>query len=546
MSLYLVLIAIVVFLIAYVTYGAWLSKKWGVDLSKPTPAHELADGVDYVPAKAPVLLGHHFASIAGAGPIVGPIAAAMFGWLPVFLWIMIGSIFFGGVHDYGSLFASMRHEGKSVGYIIEKNVGKSGKKLFSIFAWLTLLLVIAAFANIIVKTFVAVPSVATISILFIILAIGFGFAVNRMNVPLGLATVVGVALLVACIWFGIQNPIVLSFNAWYIIVLAYIFVASVAPVWVLLQPRDYLNSYLLYAMIIGAVGGLIAYRPGLELPAVTGFNVNGSMMFPILFVTVACGAISGFHSLISSGTTSKQVDKEADAKLIGYGSMLIEGVLAVIALITAGYIGADKLAELSSAGGATNVFADGVGQFMTGFGLSKEVGKSFVALAISAFALTSLDSGTRIGRFIFQEFWDKSDSEDGTKNNPVLTNMYFGTLVTVGCGGLLGVVGWTKIWPIFGSANQLLAAIALLTVATWLKNEGKDFKMFTIPMAFMFVVTLAALVQIVMTNIAAGNFILVVIAIVLFALALVLIKQSWAVLTGSASKPGSDNKASGQ
>jgi len=235
MSLYLVLIAIVVFLIAYVTYGAWLSKKWGVDLSKPTPAHELADGVDYVPAKAPVLLGHHFASIAGAGPIVGPIAAAMFGWLPVFLWIMIGSIFFGGVHDYGSLFASMRHEGKSVGYIIEKNVGKSGKKLFSIFAWLTLLLVIAAFANIIVKTFVAVPSVATISILFIILAIGFGFAVNRMNVPLGLATVVGVALLVACIWFGIQNPIVLSFNAWYIIVLAYIFVASVAPVWVFLQ-----------------------------------------------------------------------------------------------------------------------------------------------------------------------------------------------------------------------------------------------------------------------------------------------------------------------
>lgn len=543
MSLFLVLIAIVVFLIAYVTYGAWLSKKWGVDLKKTTPAHELADGVDYVPAKAPVLLGHHFASIAGAGPIVGPIAAAMFGWLPVFLWIIVGSIFFGGVHDYGSLFASVRHEGKSVGHIIEKNVGESGKKLFSIFAWLTLLLVIAAFANVIVKTFVAVPAVATTSLLFIILAIAFGFAVNRMNVPLGLATVVGVVLLIGCIWFGLNNPIVLSFNAWYVITLVYIFIASVAPVWILLQPRDYLNSYLLYAMIGGAVIGLLVYRPGLELPAVTGFNVNGSLMFPILFVTVACGAISGFHSLVSSGTTSKQVDREGDTKLIGYGSMLIEGVLAVIALITAGYIGADKLAELSAAGGATNVFSDGVGQFMTGFGLAKDVGKSFVALAISAFALTSLDTGTRIGRFIFQEFFDKSDSETGRESNPLLTNKFFATLVTVALGGLLGVAGYTKVWPIFGSANQLLAAIALMTVATWLKNQGKDYKMFSIPMVFMFVVTFFALILLVKSNMASGNYILVVIGAILFVLAIVLAKQSWSVLTAKSPVDGTGTKA---
>ena len=543
MSLILILIAIVVFLIAYVTYGAWLSKQWGVDVSRTTPAHELADGVDYVPAKAPVLLGHHFASIAGAGPIVGPIAAAMFGWLPVFLWIIIGSIFFGGVHDYGSLFASIRHEGKSVGHIIEKNVGESGKKLFSIFAWLTLLLVIAAFANVIVKTFVAVPAVATTSLLFIILAIGFGFAVNRLNVPLVLATVVGVVLLIGCIWFGLNNPIILSFNTWYVITLIYIFIASVAPVWILLQPRDYLNSYLLYAMIGGAVLEVIVHRPGLELPAVTGFNVNGSFMFPILFVTVACGAISGFHSLVSSGTTSKQLDREADTKLIGYGSMLIEGVLAVIALITAGYIGADKLAELASAGGATNVFADGVGQFMTGFGLSKAVGKSFVALAISAFALTSLDTGTRIGRFIFQEFFDNSESPSGKASNPILTNKFFATLVTVALGGLLGVAGYAKVWPIFGSANQLLAAIALMTVATWLKNQGKNYKMFTIPMIFMFVVTFSALILLVKSNLAAGNFILVVIGVILFVLSIVLAKQSWTVLTAKTPVSESSNKA---
>lgn len=528
MSLILILIAIVAFLVAYVTYGSWLAKKWGVDVTKTTPSHSMTDGVDYVPAKAPVLLGHHFASIAGAGPIVGPIAAAMFGWLPVFLWIVIGSIFFGGVHDFGSLFASIRHDGKSIGNIIEKNIGKSGKKLFAVFAWLTLLLVIAAFANIIVNTFVAVPAVATTSLLFIALAIGFGYAVNRMNVNLGIATVVGVILLIGCIWAGLLFPIVASFNFWYVIVLIYIFIASVAPVWILLQPRDYLNSYLLYAMIAGAVVGLLVYRPELQLPAVTSFKIGSSYMFPILFVTVACGAISGFHSLVSSGTTAKQVDNEKDIKLIGYGSMLIEGVLAVIALITAAYLGADKLAELTKAGGPNNVFSDGVGTFMASFGVAKAVGKSFVALAISAFALTSLDTGTRIGRFIFQEFFENVDSS----KNSFLTNKFVATVVTVAAGGLLGVGGWKNVWPIFGSANQLLAAIALLTVATWLKNQGREYKMFTIPMVFMFIVTLTALIILIQANLATGNFILVITGIILFILALILIKQSWNAIFG--------------
>jgi carbon starvation protein len=530
MALILILIAIVAFIIAYVTYGSWLAKEWGVDTSKQTPAHTMSDGVDYVPAKAPVLLGHHFASIAGAGPIVGPIAAAMFGWLPVFLWIVIGSIFIGGVHDFSALFSSIRHEGKSIGNVIEKNVGASGKKLFNIFAWLTLILVIAAFANIVVNTFVGVPAVGTTSILFIALAVGFGYATNRLNIPLGIATVVGVVLLVACIWLGLLFPIVLPFGVWYIIVLIYIFIASVAPVYILLQPRDYLNSYLLYAMIAGAVVGLVIYRPGIELPAVTAFNVGGSWMFPILFVTVACGAISGFHSLISSGTSSKQLDRESDAKLIGYGSMLIEGVLAVIALITAAYVGADKLAELKLAGGPNNVFSDGVGTFMASFGVPHAVGKSFVALAISAFALTSLDSGTRIGRFVFQEYFEKEIKADVS----ILTNKFVATFITVGAGGLLGVAGYTKVWPVFGSANQLLAAIALMSAATWFKKQGKSIKMFTIPMVFMFSVTMFALILLVRSNIMAGNYILVVIGAALFILAIILAKQAYGVLSSKA------------
>lgn len=530
MALSLILIAIVIFLIAYVTYGAWLCKKWGIDPSRKTPAHTMNDGVDYVPAKAPVLLGHHFASIAGAGPIVGPIAAAMFGWLPVFLWIIIGSIFVGGVHDMGALFASIRHGGKSLGNIIDENLGQSGKKLFSIFAWLTLLLVVAAFANVVAGTFVATPAVATTSVLFIVIAIVFGFAINRGGVGLLPATIVGVALIALSIWLGLKFPIVLSMNTWLIIVLVYIFVASTAPVWILLQPRDYLNSYLLYAMLAGAVLGLIMYRPGLVAPAVVGFNVNGSYMFPILFVTVACGAISGFHSLVSSGTTAKQINSEKDIKPIGYGSMLIEGLLAVVALITATYIGVDKLGSLGS---ATNIFADGVGTFMTAIGINKDLGTTFVALSISAFALTSLDTATRLGRFIFQEYFE--DKNKDVQTNP-LTNRFVATGITVVLGGLLAVTGYEKVWPIFGSANQLLAALALLTLAVWLKKEGKTNKMAIIPMIFMICVTLAALVLLVKTNITAGNYILVFFGVVLFILALVFIKQSYKVLTKKSSQ----------
>ncbi|MDD2397457.1 MAG: carbon starvation protein A [Tissierellia bacterium] len=527
-ALWIVIISIIVFIVAYITYGSWLAKQWGIDPTRKTPAHEMNDGVDYVPTKPAVLLGHHFASIAGAGPINGPIQAAIFGWVPVLLWIVVGSIFFGGVHDFGSLFASVRHKGKSIGEVIHTNMGKKGMMLFSVFAWLTLLLVVAAFTNIVASTFASVPAAASSSLMFIVLAVAFGYAVYRKGLSLKIGTIVGVIALFLCVYLGYLFPLQLSLNTWIVIMMVYIFIASTAPVWILLQPRDYLNSFLLYAMIAGAVLGIVIFRPSIQLPAVTGFNVNGQLMFPMLFVIVACGAISGFHSLVASGTTSKQIDNEKDAKAIGYGAMLIEGVLAVIALVTAAYISNGELTELLK-GGPVNVFSSGVGTFMSKFGIPFDIGKSFVALAVSAFALTSLDTATRLGRFIFQEFFDNPEKE----KQSVLTNMYVSTAITVIIGGYLAAGGYARIWPIFGSANQLLAALSLLAVAVWLKKTGKNYHMLTIPMIFMLVVTLFALVLLIKSNLAAGNYILVVFPVLLFVLAIVLAKEGYSIIFGS-------------
>lgn len=525
-SLTLLLISALILFIGYVFYGGYLAKKWGVDDTRKTPAHTKYDGVDYVPAKSPVLLGHHFASIAGAGPIVGPIQAAIFGWIPVALWVLIGSIFFGGVQDFGSLFASIRHEGKSIGEIIESNMGKKGKKLFALFAWLTLVLVVAAFANIVADNFVSTPQAASASIFFIVLAILFGIAVYRFKMPLIPASVVGVLMLFGCIYLGFLFPIALSKQTWIILLMIYIFIASVTPVWILLQPRDYLNSYLLYAMIIGALLGIVILRPEIQMDGFIGFNVGGQYLFPVLFVTVACGAISGFHSLVGSGTSSKQLYKESDAKKIGYGAMLIEGLLAIVALITVAYISNKQFGSLLGNGGPVNVFSEGIANFMASFGIPFGIGKTFTSLAISAFALTSLDTATRLGRFIFQEFFDTNglNNKDATKANP-LSNMYVSTTITVVCSGLLAVMGYEKIWPIFGSANQLLAAIALMAIAIWLANSNKSFKEFIIPIIFMFIVTIVSLCFNIKANIGV-NYALVIIAVLLLVLAIILIKEA--------------------
>jgi len=503
----ILLISIVVLVVGYITYGSWLAKKWGIDPGRKTPAHELQDGNDYVPAKAPVLLGHHFSSIAGAGPINGPIQAAIFGWVPVLLWILIGGIFFGAVHDFGSLFASIRHKGQSIGAVISENMGKRAKRLFIVFAYLTLLLVVAAFASIVAGTFNGfaangdkIPTngiAATISVLFILIAIVFGFFVYRRNAPVSVATIVGIVAIVGIIAVGLNFPIYLSMNTWLVIIGIYIMIASVTPVWILLQPRDYLSSFLLYGMMAAAIIGIFATNPPMNLQPIYGFaGINGnSFLFPILFITVACGAISGFHSLVGSGTTAKQLDKESDAKIIGYGGMLIECCLATISLIAVGYLStSDKIAT----GTPTQVFAKGLATMINTLGGGEKAYNAIYALiilAVSAFALTSLDTATRLARYMFAEFFlDEGETADNvTGIKKILANPWVGTIITVGLGIYLAIGGYAKIWPLFGAANQLLAGLALLAVAAWLGNIGKNNKMFIIPMIFMLVATITSL-----------------------------------------------------
>lgn len=520
-SLVLLIICVAILVLGYIFYGGWLCKQWGVgEGNNETPAHTMEDGVDYVPAKAPVLMGHHFSSIAGAGPITGPIGAAMFGWLPVTLWILIGGIFFGGVHDFGALFASVRNKGMSIGEIISANMSKRAKRLFIIFSYLTLILVVAAFASIVASTFGATfdesgavdmvksetpASVAMISLLFIVIAIVFGFCVYRRNMPMGIASVVGVLAIVGIMAVGMNfHPIYLSTKTWMWIVGLYIAIASVTPVWILLQPRDYLSSFLLYAMLAVAIFAVVVGHPTFDasFPAFGGFTVdngNGTQyLFPVLFTTVACGAISGFHSLVSSGTTSKQLDKEKDAKPIAYGGMLLECVLAVLTLCAIGYAYKWNASNPDNAlVGATAIFGGGIAHMVDDvIPGSYAILNSLLVLTYSAFCLTSLDTATRLARFMFQEFWlepgqTTKDVKEGWKK--VMVNPYFATILTVVLGILLGMTGYAKIWGLFGAANQLLAGIGLLAVATWLGNAGKNNKMFLIPMAFMIVVTISSL-----------------------------------------------------
>ena len=500
----------------YIFYGRWLCKQWGVGENKEeTPAHTMQDGIDYVPAPAPVLMGHHFSSIAGAGPITGPISALKlgFGWLPCLAWIVIGGIFFGGVHDFGALFASVRHGGRSIGEIISENMSKRAKMLFLTFAYLTLILVVAAFASIVAGTFGATftetgavdlaasesnARVAMVSLLFIVIAIIFGFCVYRRNAPMGVASVIGVLAIVAIIAIGmVFHPIYLSAKAWMWICGLYIAIASVTPVWILLQPRDYLSSFLLYAMLALAVIAVFVGHPSMASLPVVQAETCTTPVFPVLFTTIACGAISGFHSLVSSGTTSKQLDKETDAKPIAYGGMLLECVLAVLVLCAvAGFANANG-GDIGV--GPTVLFGGGIaGMIDPSHGSVYSVLYTLLVLTYSSFCLTSLDTATRLARFMFQEFWldgSKGETpENVTGFKKVMSNMYVATGITVILGVLLGLNGYGKIWALFGSANQLLAALGLLAVATWLGNIGKNNKMFLIPMVFMLLVTICSLI----------------------------------------------------
>ena len=563
----LLVVGCVILIVGYVTYGKWLAQQWGIDENRVTPAHELEDGNDYVPAKAPVLMGHHFSSIAGAGPINGPIQAAVFGWVPVLLWVLVGGIFFGAVHDFGALFASIRHKGQSIGEVIEDSMGTSAKRLFIIFSYLTLILVVAAFASIVANTFKATydesgvldkvassanASTAMISILFILVAIVFGFLVYRRNAGLGISTVIGVAAIVLCMAIGLNfHPLYLNGTTWMIIVGIYITVASVTPVWILLQPRDYLSSFLLYGMMIVAIVGIVGAHPTIDIPAFTGFvdqATNGSgvslgTLFPALFITIACGAISGFHSLVGSGTTAKQLDNERDARPIAYGAMLIECALALISLCAVGYIWNEYVP-----GGVTTptaVFATGISRmcatipFLAG---AEHVIYSLLILAVSAFCLTSLDTATRLARYMFQEFWlnPGEDVSSVTGFRAILVKPIVATLITVVLGIFLGLNGYANIWALFGAANQLLAALGLMAVATWLGQIGKNNKMFFIPMFFMLIVTICSLLLTIKTNLGAigaegaGSWPIVrlVLAVLLIVLSLILAAKAIKTISG--------------
>ncbi len=539
----LLLLAVALLFAAYFLYGGRVACWLGVDPARPTPAHRLRDGVDYVPARRAVLLGHHFASIAGAAPIIGPVTALVFGWGPVYLWILVGGIMMGAVHDFASLMASVRHEGKSIGEIIEARLGYAGRTLFLLFSWTALILVVAVFAIVVAKTFVRVPEAATASVLFLLLALVFGQLVYRFRVPLLPASVIGVVALFGCIWLGSTHPLSLGFETWLIVLLVYVFVAAVTPVQVLLQPRDYLNSFLLYALLLLGFAAVIWARPPMVAPVTTGWRVEElGALFPVLFVTVACGAISGFHSLVSSGTTAKQLDSEADAQAVGYGSMLVESLLAVLALVAVGYLSASDYQAHLGGGGPVAAFSAGLGGLIGTLGIPAAGATSFVALAVSAFALTSLDTATRLSRFAFQEFFEprrvsEAENEPARARLPLLArNRYLATSVSVVAAGALAWSGsWKQIWPLFGSANQLLAALALLAVSVWLAHRARRYLFVLVPMIVMYVVTTSSLGLLAWRHLLGegGSLVLGTGALLLLAVALVLAGLSARTLAGA-------------
>ena len=508
-GLMILIIAIVVLLAAYLIYGRYLARTWGIDPKAKTPAYELQDGVDYVPADTNVVFGHQFASIAGAAAINGPIQASVFGWVPVLLWILLGGVFFGAVQDFAAMYASVKNKGRTIGYIIESYIGKTGKKLFLLFCWLFSILVVAAFVDIVAGTFngfqtaadgalTPIPangSVATTSMIFIVEAVALGFLLRYGKLNKWANTAIALIMLVAAIALGLALPLYLSLGTWHILVFVYVLIASVTPVWALLQPRDYLNSYLLVAMIVAAVIGVFAARPDVNLPAFSGFTVNGQILFPFLFVTIACGAVSGFHSLVSSGTASKQIKSEKSMLPVSFGAMLMESMLAVIALIAVASFASS--AETAALGYTTpaQIFAGGVANFLAVMGLPRDIVFTLINLAVSAFALTSLDSVARVGRLSFQELFqdDAIRNEDMGPVRRLSTNKYFATVLTLVLAYFLTQAGYDSIWPLFGASNQLLSALAFLACAVFLKRTKRKSFMLWIPMFTMIAVTFTAL-----------------------------------------------------
>ncbi|HPD47975.1 MAG TPA: carbon starvation CstA family protein [Anaerohalosphaeraceae bacterium] len=495
--------AVLLFILAYLTYGRFLEKRYDVQADRPTPSHTDYDGVDRVPAHRAVLLGHHFSSIAGAGPVVGPIIAAIaFGWLPVLLWVLFGSILIGGVHDFSSLVASIRHKARSIAEVAREYMSPLAYRLFLAFIWLSLVYVLTVFADMTAASFVKEGGVATSSLMFIALSVCFGLSVYRLKVPVLWSSLVFVPLVFAAVWAGQQLPLnadriptiagLSTAKMWCLVLIVYCFVASTTPVWILLQPRDYLSSFLLYASVIGGAIGILLGGHTLQYPAFAGWSHPAlGTLFPVLFVTVACGACSGFHSVVASGTSSKQLDKESDARLIGYGAMLIEGIVAVIALGTVAMLARnDALVSQEPLA----VYSSGMGKFLSVFGIPEKLGASFGLLALATFILTTLDTATRLGRYVFEEFFSLKGT--GSRYLSTVATLILPltfVLITLKDPNGNPLPAWKAIWPVFGATNQLLAGLVLLVAAIWLKKTGKRVGFILGPVVFMNVMTLWAL-----------------------------------------------------
>ena len=542
-----------ILVVAYLFYGRYLVKTWGIDPKATTPAVAKEDGTDFVPTNKWSVFAHQFSSIAGAGPVTGPVMAMMFGWLPAFLWVIVGGVFFGAVQDFGALYASVKTEGKSMGQIIEKYIGRKGKKLFFLFCWIFTLIVIAAFADMVAGTFNGISadgaklapnaSAASISILYVFVAMAFGFFLKKVKLE-GLPKVIlGIALIIAMLALGIMFPVYATKTTWIYVVFVYIFFASVTPMWLLKTPRDYLTTFLFIGMIVAAVIGVFVSNPTITTPAFVGFkSASGSYIFPTLFVTIACGAVSGFHSLVSSETSSKLVENEKDMLQVGYGSMLLESLLAILVIVIVGALPNLKasgvldstLANMALADTATpfTKFSAGVTGLVAQLGLPQSWGLCIMTMFVSALALTSLDAVARISRMSFQEFFEVEEGQEPSSLVKVLTNKYVSTIISLVCGYLLSLGGYVNIWPLFGSANQLLAAMVLISLAVFLKVTGRKGFMLYIPMVLMFIVTMTALVQaiygIIMKLFVTGGFVLMVdglqlvVAILLVALGLMI------------------------
>lgn len=519
----LMVVAAAVSAAGYLGYGRWLASKWGVDREALTPACRMEDGKNFSPASAFTVFSHQFSSICGAGPVTGTIVAMAFGWLPVVLWVLVGGIFFGAVHDFGALYASMKNNGKSLAQLIEKYIGRTGRRLFLLFCWLFCLIVIAAFTSMVAGTFKFTPDAAgavdfaksyaagcagTISILFTFVAMAFGWACRKFNLTGAKQFATGVVLMVAMFAVGMQFPVYLDLNGWIAVVMVYLVFAGAMPIQTLKQPRDYLTSIMMIVMIVCAVLGIVVLgakgQAIITAPVFTGFTSASGMMFPVLFVSVACGALSGFHSLVSSGTSSKMVENEADAVKVGYGAMVVESFVGILAIIIAGIM----FSDMNTAGtGALNggvastpfaIFATGIARGMQAFGIDGTVATVFMTMNVSALALTSLDAVARIGRTSFSEFFAASNDALAVESEKagamkVLGNPWFATVVTLLPGLALTFGGYLNIWPLFGASNQLLGGMTMITLAVFCKCTGRKGLMLYVPVAFLLVCTFTSL-----------------------------------------------------